>query len=64
MGLIFLTLSPPFSGELAYRIESRLADCGYKAILCKSGDHPEPEDGVAVDTCLNIIRPANMFRTS
>lgn len=43
IGLVFPTVSNPFYGELAYRIESKLADAGYKVILCNSEDHPELE---------------------
>ncbi len=43
IGLVFPTVANPFYGELAYRIESKLADAGYKVILCNSEDHPELE---------------------
>lgn len=43
IGVIFPNVSHPFYGELAYRIESLLADADYKVILCNSQDHPELE---------------------
>lgn len=43
IGLVFPSVSNPFYGELAYRIESLLADADYKVILCNSEDHPELE---------------------
>lgn len=43
IGLIFPSVAHPFYGEMAYRIESHLADAGYKTILCNSGDRPEAE---------------------
>lgn len=43
IGLIFPSIANPFYGEMAYRIESHLADIGYKTILCNSNDHPESE---------------------
>lgn len=43
IGLIFPSVANPFYGEMAYRIESHLADHGYKTILCNSNDHPESE---------------------
>ncbi|WP_421083250.1 LacI family DNA-binding transcriptional regulator [Rothia nasimurium] len=43
IGLIFPSVAIPFYGEMAYRIESHLADIGYKTILCNSNDHPESE---------------------
>ncbi|WP_237225330.1 LacI family DNA-binding transcriptional regulator [Rothia nasisuis] len=43
IGLVFPSVANPFYGEMAYRIESHLADIGYKTILCNSNDHPESE---------------------
>lgn len=43
IGLVFPTVADPYYGEMAYRLESHLADIGYKAILCNSMDHPESE---------------------
>lgn len=43
VGLIFPTVANPFYGELASLIESRLADEGYKVVLCNSQDRPEAE---------------------
>lgn len=43
IGLVFPTVADPYYGEMAYRLESRLADIGYKIILCNSMDHPESE---------------------
>lgn len=43
VGLVFPTVSNPFYGEMAYRIESHLTTIGYKTILCNSNDHPESE---------------------
>lgn len=43
IGLVFPSVATPFYGELAYRIESLLADAEYKVILCNSQDHPELE---------------------
>ncbi|MCR8526211.1 LacI family transcriptional regulator, partial [Escherichia coli] len=43
IGLVFPSVAHPFYGEMAYRLESHLADAGYKTILCNSGDRPEAE---------------------
>lgn len=43
IGLIFPTVADPYYGEMAYRLESHLADIGYKIILCNSMDHPKSE---------------------
>ncbi|MDY3049120.1 MAG: LacI family DNA-binding transcriptional regulator [Rothia sp. (in: high G+C Gram-positive bacteria)] len=43
IGLVFPSVAYPFYGEMAYRLESHLADAGYKTILCNSNDHPESE---------------------
>lgn len=43
IGLVFPTVADPYYGEMAYRLESHLADIGYKTILCNSMDHPESE---------------------
>ncbi|SLE61138.1 LacI family transcriptional regulator [Mycobacteroides abscessus subsp. bolletii] len=43
IGLVFPSVAHPFYGEIAYRLESHLADAGYKTILCNSGDRPEAE---------------------
>lgn len=43
IGLVFPSVAHPFYGEMAYRIESHLADIGYKTILCNSEDHPDAE---------------------
>lgn len=43
IGLVFPTIADPYYGEMAYRLESHLADIGYKTILCNSMDHPESE---------------------
>lgn len=44
IGLIFPTVANPFYAELVYRLESLLADAGYRVILCNSEDHPELEE--------------------
>ena len=36
IGLIFPTVAHPFYGEMVYRLESRLANAGYRVILCHS----------------------------
>ena len=41
VGLIFPTVANPFYGEMVYRLESYLAEEGYRVILCNSDDHPE-----------------------
>lgn len=43
VGLIFPTVANPFYGEMVYRLESQLADAGYRVILCNSEDHPAQE---------------------
>ena len=43
VGLIFPTVANPFYGEMVYRLESYLAEEGYRVILCNSDDHPEQE---------------------
>ena len=43
VGLIFPTVANPFYGEMVYRLESYLAEAGYRVILCNSDDHPEQE---------------------
>ena len=43
IGLIFPTVAHPFYGEMVYRLESRLANAGYRVILCNSDDHPDLE---------------------
>ena len=43
VGLIFPTVANPFCGEMVYRLESYLAEDGYRVILCNSDDHPEQE---------------------
>ncbi|MFD2829480.1 LacI family DNA-binding transcriptional regulator [Corticicoccus populi] len=43
IGLIFPSVSNPFFGELAVKIEHRLFDKGYKVILCNSGNDTEKE---------------------
>ncbi|GGH60704.1 LacI family DNA-binding transcriptional regulator [Rothia aerolata] len=43
IGLVFPSVANPFYGELAFRIESKLADHDYKVVLCNSQDHPETE---------------------
>ncbi|MFD1064689.1 LacI family DNA-binding transcriptional regulator [Oceanobacillus locisalsi] len=43
IGLIFPTVSHPFFGELASKIETKLFEKGYKTILCDSADNKEKE---------------------
>ncbi|KAF1297809.1 LacI family transcriptional regulator [Enterococcus sp. JM4C] len=43
IGLIFPTVAHPFFGELVERIESKLFDLGYRAILCDSANNKEKE---------------------
>ncbi|RDW18842.1 LacI family DNA-binding transcriptional regulator [Oceanobacillus chungangensis] len=43
IGLIFPTVSHPFFGELAAKIESSLFEKGYKTILCDSANNKEKE---------------------
>ncbi len=43
VGLIFPTVANPFYGEMVYRLESYLAEEGYRVILCNSDGHPEQE---------------------
>lgn len=44
VGLVFPTVANPFYAEMVYRIESFLADAGYRVILCNSDDHPDLEE--------------------
>ena len=43
IGLIFPTVAHPFYGEMVYHLESRLANAGYRVILCNSDEQPELE---------------------
>lgn len=43
IGLIFASLDNPLIAEVVEKIESRLFDHGYKAIICNSKDNPEKE---------------------
>lgn len=43
IGLIFPTVSHPFFGELASKIETNLFEKGYKTILCDSANNKEKE---------------------
>ena len=43
IGLIFPTVAHPFYGEMVYRLESRLANAGYRVTLCNSDEQPELE---------------------
>lgn len=43
IGLIFPTVSHPFFGELAAKMETKLFEQGYKTILCDSADNKEKE---------------------